>query len=265
VAFEELKRRQAAAWSAAPFENLEPEIAAMHDDLVRRLAPRPGERWLDVCCGPGAVAMRAARAGAEVTGVDLAPVLIDTAKRLAEEQGLEIGYEVGDCEQLRFADAAFDVVSSTCGIMFAPDHRATARELARVVASGGRIGLANWRPEGGVGEMFRMMAPFQPAPPAGAGNPFDWGREDHVGELLGDAFELEFEEHESVFRIDSGEAYWRLFSENYGPTKTLAESLDAERREDLHRTWVEFFEQRYRRAGEIAHVREYLLVLGTRG
>jgi hypothetical protein len=111
--------------------------------------------------------------------------------------------------------------------------------------------------------MFGMMRPFAPPPPEGAGSPFDWGREEHVRELLGDAFDLDFEEHESLFRIESGEAYWDLYSSSYGPTKTAAETLDPERREEFQRAWVEFFEAR-REGDEIVHHREYLLTLGTR-
>jgi ubiquinone/menaquinone biosynthesis C-methylase UbiE len=262
--FEELKQKQSVMWGSGPYENVTDTIVDVHEVVIERLAPTPGERWLDLACGTGAVAVRAARAGAQVTGIDLAPALVETAKRHAQEQGLDIDYRVGDCERLDdVGDGDYDVVSSTCGIMFAPDHGATARQLARVTRSGGRIGLANWRPEGGVGEMFKMMAPFQPKPPEGVGSPFDWGREEHVEQLLGDAFDLSFEEHVSTYRVASGEAYWQVFSTSYGPTKTLADSL-GDRREELHRTWVEFFETHYRANGEIAHTREYLLVLGTR-
>jgi hypothetical protein len=110
--------------------------------------------------------------------------------------------------------------------------------------------------------MFKMMAPFQPGPPPSS--PFDWGDEDRVRELLGNSFDLVLEHHVSTLRVPSGEDYWQLFSSSYGPTKVLAESLDDERREELHRTWVDFFENDYRADGEIAHGREYLLVLGTR-
>jgi hypothetical protein len=130
-----------------------------------------------------------------------------------------------------------------------------------VTRPGGHIALANWRPAGGVGRMFAIMAPFQPAPPPSS--PFDWGDEERVGELLGEWFELEIEEHISTLRVPSGEAYWELFSTSYGPTKMLADSL-GERREELQRAWVEFFEANYREDGEIAHTREYLLVVGER-
>jgi SAM-dependent methyltransferase len=196
-----------------------------------------------------------------VTGLDLAPVLIETAKERAAELGLEVDYVVGDAENLDFPDGSFDKVSSTCGIMFAPDHEAAAGELARVTAPGGRIALANWTPTGGLAKMFKVMAPYLPAPPPSS--PFDWGDEARVRELLGDSFDLEIEERVSTLTMPSGEAYWELFSTSYGPTKVLAESL-GDRREELHRDWVEFFETNYAKDGEIVHTREYLLIFGSR-
>jgi SAM-dependent methyltransferase len=263
MVFEELKQRHGAMWGSGPYERITETIADVHELVVERLAPQPGERWLDLACGTGAVSERAARVGAKVTGIDLAPVLVETAKRRAREHGLEIDYRVGDCERLDgVADATFDVLSSTFGIMFAPDHEATARQLARVLRPAARIGLANWEPEGGVGEMFRMMSPFQPEPPPSS--PFEWGREERVRELLGNAFDLVFEHRTSTFRVGSGQEYWDLFASSYGPTKALARSLPDDRREELQRTWIDFFETRYRTNGGIEHPREYLLVLGTR-
>jgi ubiquinone/menaquinone biosynthesis C-methylase UbiE len=264
VAFEELKSKQSVMWGTGPYQNITDTITDVHETVVDRLDPQPGVRWLDLACGTGAVAERAARAGADVAGIDLAPALIETAKERAEEQGLDIEYRVGDCENLDVEDGAFEVVSSTCGVMFAPDHEATARELARVVEPGGRIGLANWTPEGGLAKMFAMMKPFQPPPPEGAGSPFDWGSEPHVQELLGDAFDLELERHVSHLKVPTGEDYWQLFSSSYGPTKTLADSLDNDRREEFHQAWVDFFESNYRSDREIDHDREWLFVYGTR-
>ena len=261
MAYEDLKARQSVMWGTGPYQRITETLVDIHELVVERLDPKPGERWLDLACGTGAVAERVAGRGAEVVGVDLAPALIETAKERAAELGLGIDYRVGDCERLELEDASFDIVSSTCGVMFAPDHEASARELARVTRPGGRIGLANWTPTGGLARMFRMMAPFQPAPPPS--NPFDWGDERRVRELLGDSFELTLEEHTSTLRLPTAEAYWELFSTSYGPTKTLADSL-GERREELHRAWVDFFESNYRSDGEIAHTREYLLVLGQR-
>jgi SAM-dependent methyltransferase len=263
MAFEELKARQSAVWSSAPFENIEWTIEPMHEDLVRRLAPQPGERWLDVGCGPGAVAMRAARAGADVTGVDLAPGLIETAKRRAEQEGLEIDYLVGDAEALPVGDGSFDVVSSSVGAIFAPDHGAVARELARVTRPGGRLGLTSWRPDGGVPEFMRLLGQFGPPPPEGAGDPFEWGREQHAQELLEADFELEFFEGDAPQEGESAEAIWELTRDSVGPAKALYGSLEPERQEELRRAVVDFYD-RYRTGNGIHQPRPYLLILGTR-
>jgi ubiquinone/menaquinone biosynthesis C-methylase UbiE len=261
LAYEELKERQSVMWGKGPYQRITETIADIHEVVIERLAPASGDRWLDLACGTGAVSERAAAAGANVTGIDLAPVLIETAKERAAELGLEIDYVVGDAENLDLADASFEKVSSVCGIMFTPDHKGSAGELARVTAPGGRIALANWTPTGGLAKMFKVMAPYLPAPPPSS--PFEWGDESHVRELLGDAFDLELEEHVSTLRTPTAEAYWDLFSTSYGPTKTLADSL-GDRREELHRDWVDFFETNYEKDGEIVHTREYLLVLGRR-
>jgi SAM-dependent methyltransferase len=265
MAFEELKQKQSVVWGVGPYQNITDTIHDLHERVVERLDARPGVKWLDLACGTGAVAERAAERGADVTGVDLAPALIETAQERARERGLDIDYRVGDCENLEFGDGTFDAVSSTCGVMFAPDHAATASELKRIVKQGGRIGLANWTPaELGLPALFNIMKPFQPPGVPGAGYPFDWGDRGHVEELLGDAFELDFETHVSPVRFPTGEDYWELFSSSYGPTRTLAEALDDDRREELHRNWVDFMESNFRRDGEVVHDREWLLVLGTR-
>jgi SAM-dependent methyltransferase len=263
VAFEELKQKASVAWGAAPFEKVEPEIRVMHDHLISRLAPRPGERWLDLACGAGAIAMRAARDGADVTGVDLAPALIEAAKRRAAEQGLLIEYRVGDCEHLPFEDAGFDTVSSSVGFIFAPDHAAAARELARVTKQGGRIGISAWEMTGSLAELFELQGRFQPPPPEGVGSPFEWGRREHVEELLGESFELEFDEGDAPQTGESGEQVWELFLSGVGPMKALHDSLEPERREELHGAMVDFFE-RFRTNGGISQPRPYLLILGTR-
>jgi SAM-dependent methyltransferase len=261
MAFEELKQRQSVMWGNGPYQLITETIADIHDVVIDKLAPQEGDRWLDLATGTGAIAERAAGAGAQVTGIDLAPVLIETARERASDLGLDIDYRVGDIENLDLPDGNFDKVSSTCGIMFAPDHEACAGELARVTAPGGRVALVNWTPTGGMAKVFKVMAPYQPAPPPS--NPFEWGDEAHVRDLLGDSFELDFEEGVSTLQVPSGEAYWELFSTSYGPTKTLAENL-GERREDLHRDWVEFFETNYKGNGGVVHTREYLLITGTR-
>ncbi|HUH15644.1 MAG TPA: class I SAM-dependent methyltransferase [Gaiellaceae bacterium] len=263
MAFEELKLKQSAMWDAAPFERVAEHLADIHDDLVERLEPLDGAAFLDVACGTGGIAERAAARGADVTGSDFAPGLVETARRRAAEQGLDIRYEVGDAEALPYEDGAYDVVASCFGVMFAPDHRAAARELKRVCRSGGRLGLACWTPEGGIGDLFRMLASFQPPPPPEAGKPLEWGTPAHVRELLEDAFELEFVEQESPQLGDSGEQLWELFSTSFGPTKTLADALPPEQREELRRSTVEFYEQ-YRDEDGIRHPRHYLVAIGRR-
>jgi SAM-dependent methyltransferase len=261
MAYEQLKERHSVVWGNGPYQRITETLEDIHTLVIERLAPQPDRRWLDLACGTGAVAERAAALGAPVTGIDLAPVLIDTARERAAALGLDIDYRVGDCEQLEIEDASFDAVSSTLGIMFAPDHEAAASELARVTRPGGRIALACWTPTSGIADLFRLMAPFQPAPPPSS--PFDWGEEARVHELLGEAFDLELERHISPMHAPSGEAYWELFSTSYGPTKTLADNLGA-RREELHWAWVDFIETHHRTNGEITHPREYLLIVGER-
>ena len=262
--FEELKTRHSVVWGIGPYERVSATIADLQDELVSRLRPEPGVRWLDSATGTGEAAKRAARAGADVVGLDLAPALIETARRDAEAEGLDIQFDVGDAEAMPYDDASFDVISSTCGVMFAPDHAAVASELARVCRPAGRVGLACWTPDSTLADMFRAMAPFQPAPPPpGAGSPFDWGREEHVTELLGEAFDLEFERLESILVMDSAEAAWELFSTSYGPTKTLADSLEEERREELHQAFVATHAP-YDDEEGLRMPRAYLITLGTR-
>jgi SAM-dependent methyltransferase len=261
--FEELKARQSVVWGAGAYEPIVAITSEIHQALVAALNGQPGQRWLDIATGTGAVALRAARTGAEVTGVDLAPALIETARGNAAAQGLDIRFETGDAEALPYQEASFDIVSSALGTQFAPDHRAVAAELGRVCRPGGRLGLACWTPTSGAADVFKVMAPFMPPPVPGVGNPFDWGRPDYVKELLGEAFELSIQERDTVLQADSGEQVWQLFSTAYGPTKSLADALDAERREQLHRNWVEQFES-YRVGDQIQQSRTYLLATGLR-
>lgn len=178
MTLEDLKQKQSRMWGVGPYERIGATIADIHQAILARLDPQPGERLLDVATGTGEVARPAAKLGADVAAIDLAPAMIETAERRAGEDDVTVGFEVGDAENLAFADESFDVVVSTCGAMFAPDHAAVARELARVCRPGGRLGLATWKPDGGVAGFFRVIAAYQPPAPDGVGNPFDWGRSD---------------------------------------------------------------------------------------
>lgn len=265
MAFEELKQKHQKVWGSGPYQGISDHLAGAHDHLMRTVEPVEGERWLDVATGTGEIAIRAARGGANVTGLDLAPELIETAKARAGEAGVDVEWEVGDAEAMPFEDGAFDTVTSTFGVMFAPDHGAAADELARVVKPGGRLGLLTWHPERGVAEFFKVMAAYQPPPPEGVGSPFAWGDRGHLEELLGEAFELRYEEGDVPQAGSSAEEVWELFVTDYGPTRTLAASLDEEKRESLHRDWVEYFEQFRTGEGEaVSQPRPYVLVLGER-
>ena len=150
-------------------------------------------------------------------------------------EGLSIEFKEADAEALSFGDAAFDVVVSTFGVMFASQPERAAAELARVCRKGGRLGLVTWPPEGTIAQMFQVMRPYMPAPPAPAPpSPLEWGRPERVRELLGAAFDLRFETGTTVLRALSGEAVWKLFVTGFGPTKTLAASLEPGRREIGH-------------------------------
>lgn len=263
MAFEELKQRQATMWSSGPFERVADHIVNVHEHLLTELAPQSGERWLDVGTGTGAVAMRAARAGADVTASDLSPGLVETAKRLAAHEGLQIEFEVADVEQLPYGNADFEVVASSFGAIFAPDHTATAHELARVTKPGGRLGLTAWCAEGGMGEFFGFIRAFQPPPPEGVGSMLDWGNEDYAEELLGSDFDLRFIRGKDPQVGESGEEIWQLYASSYGPVKSLYETLEENRREELHQAYVDFYEG-YREDGGIRAPREYLIILGRR-
>jgi len=263
MAFEELKERQSVVWGSGPYERISEHLRIAHDHLLREVEPREGERWLDVATGTGEIAVRAAEAGARVTGLDLAPDLIESARSRATAAGVDVSFDVGDAERLPYEDGEFDTVSSSFGVMFAPDHRAAAGELGRVCRTGGRLGLLNWHPTVGVAEFFNVMAAYMPPPPEGAGSPFGWGDRDHLEELLGEAFELRYEEGDCPQPGESAEEIWELFSTAYGPTKALAESLDDEQLEALRADWAAYFE-RFRTSDGISQPRPYVLVMGSR-
>lgn len=257
---EELKERAAAVWGAAPFEQIAHLLSPLHDLLVERLAPRPGERWLDVASGTGAVAVRAARAGADVTGVDIAPALVEAARRITAAEGLDVRYDVGDVEELPYADASFDVVSSAVGAIFAPDHGAVARELARVCRPDGRLGLLAWAPNP---EWEAITAEYRPPAPPDAGDSVDWGRQEYVQERLGGDFDLELETGTHYWEDVSGQASWDSALRACGPIKTMVEHLEPDRRAEFERRWVDY-QERFRVDGGVRVPAPYLLAIGRR-
>jgi SAM-dependent methyltransferase len=186
--------------------------------------------------------------------------MVDTARRLAGEQGVDIRFAVGDAESLPYEDASFDVVASALGVFLAPDHTAAARELARVCRPGGRLGVVAWRADP---QAERMHAPFWPAREPGAGDRRDWGREEYVTKLLSHDFELEFEQGELQLTAGSGEEMWRLFTSYDGAAKAQVDSLDPRRANEYRRAYIAYHE-RHRANGRIIMPRRYLLTLGRR-
>jgi SAM-dependent methyltransferase len=253
--------RAAAAWGAGgrDYERISELSADALAHLVNRLLPQPGEAVLDVATGTGWTARLIADRGAVVTAVDIGDGVIAAAKRMAPH----IDFRVGDAESLRFGDRSFDAVSSTFGVMFAARPEAAARELARVCRKGGRLGLATWAPEGTVAGLFALMRRHMPAPPETAASPFEWGRPERLRELLGNTFELAFEPGTTTLRMPDGLSVWEMFVAGFGPTKTLAASLDAAHRERLRQDFVAFHEQ-YRGELGIAMPRDYLVTIGRR-
>ena len=180
-----------------------------------------------------------------------------------QEQQLDLTIEVADCQDLHYGDASFDVVSSSVGVIFAPDHERVASELARVCRPGGRVGLTAWRRESGVGAMFSTISAFMPPPPEGAGSPFQWGDEGYVESRLGGDFDLSFEERDSRHRAGDGSEIWNLYKSSYGPFYTLSESLDDDRKAELDEAMVGFYAG-YRDGDGIDMERRFIVITGTR-
>ncbi len=258
--------RPAAVWSSGgpAYDEVSRGIADSIEHAVRRLDPKPGERILDLSTGTGWTSRLVAQRGAAVIGVDIAEGMLEAARANAKAAGLSIEYRLGDAEELPFADGKFDAVVSTCGVMFASRQEAAAAELARVSRKGGRIALTTWLSDGALYKMFEVMRRYMPPPPNPAPrSPFEWGRPERIRELLGGAFDLRFERGISFYREPSGEAAWETFSTGYGPTKSLAASLDPDRREALRRDFIAFHESFPTELG-ICVPREYWLTIGVR-
>ena len=240
-------------------ERLAAVLAPVQAELVGRLAPAAGERLLDLADGSGAVALLAATAGAEVTVIDSLAPMLEKGRADAEQAGLEIRFDVGSVEYLPYEDREFDVLASSFGFIFVSDHANVASELARVARPGGRLGFTAWKPDPKLGELFRR---FTEVPIEGR-EAAEWGREDHVEDMLGEDFELEFSDGTLWIDAGSGEELWELVSRSAPPVMTLVSQLDTAAAEDFHRSFVELCEG-YRDGDRIRAPRRYLLTLGTR-
>jgi 2-polyprenyl-6-hydroxyphenyl methylase/3-demethylubiquinone-9 3-methyltransferase len=225
---------------------------------------------LDVAAGTGNVALRAAEAGAEVVAVDLTPESLAAGRREAEARGLAIEWVEADAQSLPFGDAGFDVVTSSVGVMFAPDHRAAAGELLRVCRPGGTIGVISYTPDGGVGEFFEVFARYAPAPPVDALPPVLWGEEEHVRALFGEGVDrLECARKEAVETLDgSPRDYVDFYKATFGPAIAVFGLLadDAERTARLDNDFLEFATRLNRgpAEGPVEYGYGYLLALARK-
>ena len=195
-----------------------------------------------------------------VTGLDIAEPMLAKARERASEEGVDITFDLGDVEYLPYEDSCFDVVVSNFGVVFAPDHANVAAELARVTCPAARLGFTAWKPNPRLGELYRR---FTEEPIEGR-EMYEWGREDHVEDMLGEDFELEFEDGTLWLEAESGEEIWKLFSESAPPVVALIKRLDAEQTEAFHHAFVELYESYRTKEGDIRAPRRYLLVLGRR-
>jgi ubiquinone/menaquinone biosynthesis C-methylase UbiE len=262
---EAIKARQQATWSSGDYAVIGVSIPIVAELLCEAVDLRAGQRVLDVATGNGNAALAAARRFADVVGVDYVPALLERGRQRAAAERFTIDFREGDAERLPVADGSFDVVLSTFGVMFAPDHARAARELLRVCRKGGKIGLASWTPEGALGESFRVIARHVPPPP-GLQPAMAWGTEKHLGELFGSAAtNWSIARRHFVFRFRSFEHWLDLFRSYYGPIHKTFAALDAAKQDALTRDLRELL-MRLNRSGDatLAYPAEYLEVVVTK-
>jgi SAM-dependent methyltransferase len=247
-------------WSLGAYERLAARFGPVQDQLVERVGIGEGDRVLDLATGTGEVAVRAAERGAQVTAIDIAAPMLEKARRRAEEAGVEVTFDLGDAEYLPYEDACFDAVVSNFGLIFAPDHANVAAELARICCPGACLGFTAWKPNRKLGELYRRFT----EDPIEGRESYEWGREDHVEDMLGDDFDLEFEDGTLWLEAASSEEIWELFSQSAPPVIALVKQLDDQEVETFHRAFIDLYDSYRTPEGGIRAPRRYLLVLGRR-
>ena len=225
--FAAIKARQQATWASGDFSVIGTTLQIVGEMLAEAADVCADERVLDVAAGNGNATLAAARRFAQVTSTDYVPELLEKGRARAQADGLAVEFKTADVENLPFPDGSFDAVVSTFGAMFAPRHARTAQEMLRVTRSGGRIGLANWTPEGFIGQLFKVIGRHVP-PPAGLQSPALWGTETHLVELFGpQAADIRTERRNFNFRYRSAAHWVEIFRDFYGPTHKAFAALDA--------------------------------------
>lgn len=255
------------SWATGDYDAMmrQERLYGVGDRLIERVGLGPGTTVLDVACGTGNAAIPAARAGAQVTGVDLTPEMLAVARDRAREAGVDIEWVEGDAEDLPFADRSFDVALSTFGCMFAPRHEAVAEELVRVLRPGGRLVVCAWTPEGAIGDFFGTIAAHLPPLPSIVDPPLRFGDEDHVRRLFeGTGVRLRFERDSWDIEHTSPAAAVECYTTTLGPVVEARRLAESEGRwPALERDLLDLFERQDRGDGDGLVLRaEYLVVLG---
>ena len=264
----EQKQQARKMWAGGEYAEIAERIADAGRTTVEAAEIGSGDKVLDVACGTGNATIPAAQTAAEVTGLDLTPRLLEQGRAAAAEAGVEIDWVEGDAERLPFEDESFDVVISVFGCMFAPDHRAAAAELARVLKPGGRLAVAAWTPEGTIGKFFTMMAGHMPPPPEGFQPPILWGTEDHPRELFdGTGVELDFERANVQFEADSPEEFLAEYERKLPPIVAARAALEPEGKwEALRADLLELYKsENLAEDGSYRSRGEYLVTKGRKG
>jgi ubiquinone/menaquinone biosynthesis C-methylase UbiE len=221
-----LKMRQQAAWSSGDYAVVGTTLQIVGEELCEALDLRSGRKVLDVAAGNGNATLAAARRWCDVTSTDYVPSLLERGRIRAAAEGLTVDFRPADAEALDFSDAQFDAVVSTFGVMFTPNQDQAAAELLRVCKSGGKIGLANWTPEGFIGQLFKTLGKYLP-PPAGTKSPALWGTPARITEMFGTASaSLRTEKRHFTFRYRSPEHFLEIFKNYYGPMLKAFAALD---------------------------------------
>jgi ubiquinone/menaquinone biosynthesis C-methylase UbiE len=240
--FAAIKQRQQVTWASGDFAVIGTTLQIVGESLAEAVDVRADDHVLDVAAGNGNATLAAARRFANVTSTDYVPILLDKGRVRAQAEGLAVRFLEADAEDLPFADGSFDIVLSTFGAMFAPDHVRTAREMMRVLRPGGRLGMANWTPDGFIGRLFKVIGAHVP-PPAGLKSPAMWGAEPYLGELFGAlASQIHCERRIFNFRYRSAAHWVQVFRDYYGPTHKAFAALDAAGQHALERDITDLLE-----------------------
>jgi len=260
-----VKTRQQGAWSSGDYATVGTTLQIVGETLCEALDLRAGQKVLDVAAGNGNVTLAAARRWCEVVSTDYVPALLERGRERAAAERLAIEFREADAEALPFADASFDAVVSTFGVMFTADQDKAAAELVRVCKPGGKIGLANWTPDGFIGQLFKTIGKYMP-PPAGVKSPALWGTGARITEFFGaQASSIQLEQRDFVFRYRSAQHWLDVFKSYYGPLLKTFGALDPETRTALTDDLFELI-KRFNRSGDKTMVvpSEYLEVVVTR-